>query len=176
MISDEIREKVRNRAGFACEYCGVTETDTGGVLTIDHFQPKTKGGSDNSDNLVYCCTRCNQYKLDYWQVRNIDMALWNTRHKPFSEHFIVLDSGMLYPLTQTGIFSLQRLRLNRHPLVAYRLRKRHQLEEERLLSHYRDLVQLLEKANTHLLRLTKEQQELLKEQQCLLRLFFNQRK
>ena len=104
------------------------------------------------------------------------MALWNPRHKPFSEHFIVLDSGMLYPLTQTGIFSLQRLRLNRHPLVAYRLRKRHQLEEERLLSHYRDLVQLLEKANTHLLRLTKEQQELLKEQQCLLRLFFNQRK
>lgn len=58
MISDEIREKVRSRAGFACEYCGVTETDTGGMLTIDHFQPKTKGGSDKCDNLIYCCSPC----------------------------------------------------------------------------------------------------------------------
>lgn len=104
-----------------------------------------------------------------------DTALWNPRCEHFSEHFIVLDDGMLYPVTQTGIFTLQRLRLNRHPLVAYRLRKRNQSEGERLLSHYRNLVQLLEKANIQLLRLTKEQQELLKKQQYLLRLFLNQR-
>jgi 5-methylcytosine-specific restriction endonuclease McrA len=63
-ISDEIRNRVRQRADFVCEYCGVTETDTGGILTIDHFQPKSRGGSDDPDNLIYCCNRCNQYKLD----------------------------------------------------------------------------------------------------------------
>ncbi len=34
-----MRELVRQRAHFACEFCGVTETDVGGELTIDHFQP-----------------------------------------------------------------------------------------------------------------------------------------
>jgi hypothetical protein len=38
-------EQVRLRAKFACEYCGVTEADTGGELTIDHFQPDIRGGS-----------------------------------------------------------------------------------------------------------------------------------
>ncbi len=62
-IPNEIRVLVRQRANFACEFCGVTETDTGGELTIDHFQPTTKGNGDNPDNLFYCCSRCNLYKL-----------------------------------------------------------------------------------------------------------------
>jgi len=36
-ITADIREQVRQRANFACEFCGVTETDTGGHLTVDHF-------------------------------------------------------------------------------------------------------------------------------------------
>jgi 5-methylcytosine-specific restriction endonuclease McrA len=58
-----IWEQVRQRAGFSCEFCAVTETDTGGRLTVDHFQPKAKGGTDaleNLENLIYCCFRCNQ--------------------------------------------------------------------------------------------------------------------
>ena len=50
-------ERVRLRANFACEYCGVTETDTGGLLTVDHYQPRAHGGSDDLGNLVYCCHR-----------------------------------------------------------------------------------------------------------------------
>lgn len=30
-LSVELVEQVRQRAGFACEYCGVTETDVGTV-------------------------------------------------------------------------------------------------------------------------------------------------
>jgi hypothetical protein len=33
----DLVEQVRQRAGFVCEYCGVTEVDVGGQLTIDHF-------------------------------------------------------------------------------------------------------------------------------------------
>jgi hypothetical protein len=38
-VSREDVELVRTRAGFACEYCGVTETDCGGQLTVDHHHP-----------------------------------------------------------------------------------------------------------------------------------------
>ncbi len=51
-VSIGVREQVRRYANFACEFCGVTETDTGGELTIDHYQPKSKGGADSFDNLL----------------------------------------------------------------------------------------------------------------------------
>jgi outer membrane lipoprotein-sorting protein len=44
---------VRRRANFACEFCGVSETDAGGQLTVDHFQPRHKGGDDSLENLIY---------------------------------------------------------------------------------------------------------------------------
>ena len=53
-IKPAIREQVRQRAQLACEFCGITEADVGSQLTIDHFQPRAKGGDDSLDNLVYC--------------------------------------------------------------------------------------------------------------------------
>ena len=44
-IDRQTRELVRQRAGFACEFCGITETDAGGELTIDHYHPSAKEGS-----------------------------------------------------------------------------------------------------------------------------------
>lgn len=60
-ISADLREQVRQRALCACEFCGVHEDNAGATLTIDHFQPRSKGGSDDLDNLVYACPSCNQY-------------------------------------------------------------------------------------------------------------------
>jgi hypothetical protein len=53
-ISITIRKHIRQCANFAWEFCGIRETDTGGSLTIDHFQPKSKGGNDRLENLLYC--------------------------------------------------------------------------------------------------------------------------
>ncbi len=58
----ERREMVRQWAERACEYCGVSETDTGGLLTVDHFHPQAEGGSDAPENLIYCCHFCNGFK------------------------------------------------------------------------------------------------------------------
>ena len=60
-IKPAIREQVRQRAQLACEFCGIAEADVGSQLTIDHFQPRAKGGDDSLDNLIYCCAACNQY-------------------------------------------------------------------------------------------------------------------
>ena len=169
-ISDEIRQQVRQRADFTCEFCGISETDTGGELTVDHFQPLSKGGDDKLDNLIYCCPRCNQYKLDYWPAGSKDSLLWNPRIEPGQQHFIELDDGVLHPLTSIGAFSLRRLRLNRLPLIAHRLRKHQEAEAQRLLTHYRDLVQAIDQLLVQQSQLLEEQQRLLEEQRFLLQL------
>jgi hypothetical protein len=174
-ITDDIREQVRQRANFACEFCGVTETDTGGELTVDHYQPRAKGGDDSLENLLYCCPRCNQYKLDYWPSKPDDPLLWNPRREPASQHFLELDDGTLHPLTTVGAFTLKRLRLNRPPLVAFRLRKRQQAEEIRLLTRYREIALLLERLNSQLSDLMEEQRQLLWEEWELLRLLLRQK-
>lgn len=33
-------------------------------LTVDHVLPKSMGGSDNKENLVISCTKCNKDKKD----------------------------------------------------------------------------------------------------------------
>ncbi|MDF5720506.1 MAG: hypothetical protein PUP91_08475 [Rhizonema sp. PD37] len=67
-------------------------------------------------------------------------------------------------LTTTGEFTCKRLRLNRSPLIAYRLQRRRQIEETRLLKRYQNLVLLL----TQLTILVTLQQTLLKEQREIL--------
>ncbi len=165
----EVRERVRLRAGQACEFCGVHETDVGGELTIDHFQPKTKGGGDDLDNLLYCCIRCNQHKHDYWPAGSGDPGLWNPRREAADEHFLVLDDGTLRPLTPTGAFTLDRLRLNRSPLVAYRWRRRRDERREQLLRRYQDMNEVHEKLLEHQTELMERIWRLLEEQQQLLR-------
>jgi hypothetical protein len=169
-ISSEIRLRVRQRASFACEYCGVSETDTGGELTIDHYHPQALGGSDDMDNLLYCCQRCNQYKADYWPATMDDPVLWNPRHDQPAAHLLVLADGTIYPLTLTGMFTIRRLRLNRPPLIAYRLRQQMRAEESRLLTEFRELVTLLERLQQRHAALLDEQRALLEEQRALLTL------
>jgi len=175
-VKATVREEVRQRGNFACEFCGVSESDAGGQLTIDHFQPKGKGGDDSIDNLLYCCARCNQYKLDYWPAHPDDPSLWNPRREPASQHFLELDDGTLHPLTAMGVFTLRRLRLNRAPLVAHRLRKRQETEKTRLLTRYRDLVGVIEQLLIQQSVLMEEQHRLLEEQRELLQLLLGSRR
>lgn len=65
-VSPELREQVRHRFGHRGAYCGVHERDVGSELEIEHFQPRSKGGSDELENLVYCCAACNRFKANYW--------------------------------------------------------------------------------------------------------------
>lgn len=168
-LSVEVRELVRARANFACEFCGVTEVDTGGELTVDHFQPRVHGGSDDPANLLYCCYRCNQYKADYWPAAPDDPGLWNPRIEPSGGHLSLLGDGRLHALTRSGDFTLQRLRLNRPALIAHRARMMGGVEQRRLLDRCRELIRLHEQLQQARAELLAEQQQLLEEQHSLLR-------
>ena len=173
-VSAQTRQHVRERAGFACEYCGVAETDTGGELTIDHFQPRTCGGTDDPENLLYCCHRCNEYKADYWPGRPDDTPLWNPRREQRDSHLLLLAAGTLFPITAVGEFTLRRLRLNRPPLVAFRLRRRSDAEEQRLLAQLHELLTALEQLQHQHAALLREHAALLAEQHALLRLLLGE--
>jgi hypothetical protein len=168
-LPEALWQQVRQRAGGACEYCGVTETDSGGPLTVDHFQPQARGGSDDLANLLYCCWRCNLYKADYWPAQAGDPGLWNPRTGPGAAHFVLLADGTLHALTPTGLFTITRLRLNRTPLVVHRRRKQTQAEELRLLEQYREALAALEHLQRQHALLLEEHRALLEEQRALLK-------
>jgi HNH endonuclease len=172
-LTASIREQVRQRAQCACEFCGITEIDAGGMLTIDHFQPRTKAGSDALVNLIYACIACNQYKQDYYPQTVTAPSLWNPRQESASQHFVEQADGELTALTPTGVFTIKRLRLNRSQLIAARQRRQQQSQVERLLQRYQELTTLQTQINTQLTDLAMEQQVLLKEQRKWLQILLS---
>jgi len=122
-ISPAVLKAVRERAGHACEYCGVTEADAGGQLTLDHYQPRSAGGTDDPDNLVYCCPNCNTFKAAYWPEQPADVSLWNPRTQPREDHILPLADGRLLAVSAAGRVTIDQLRLNRSELVEHRHRR-----------------------------------------------------
>ena len=61
-IGAKKRFNVLRRDSFKCQYCGVNADN--GVLHIDHVVPFASGGSDDIDNLITSCDKCNFGKSD----------------------------------------------------------------------------------------------------------------
>lgn len=121
-------EQVRRRYECRCGYCGVSEVDAGGELTIDHYQPISAGGDDNDENLVYACSRCNLFKSDFWPGPQ-DLEFGHRILHPSRDNLAVYvrlnePNGRLEPLNETGRFHIALLQLNRPALVALRVRRR----------------------------------------------------
>ena len=172
-ISDEARQTVRARANFRCEYCEVGEDDTGGELTIDHYQPQSAGGADDLDNLVYACYRCNLYKSDYWKAGEIDRRIINPRLESAAKHFWLSPNGNLYALSEPAKFTIERLRLNRSALVRHRRQKIELLGERERFEQMRQTVRLLKQTGEQKNKLLAEQQKQLREQKELLDILLN---
>lgn len=60
MTNRGLRQRVIRLYAHRCVYCGERlEPDE---LTVDHVQPRVKGGDHSRGNLVACCRRCNLEK------------------------------------------------------------------------------------------------------------------
>lgn len=66
------RKGVLRRDGHSCAYCGAHAT------TVDHVQPRSRGGQNTWENLVACCQRCNSAKAD----RSLESMGWRLRVAP----------------------------------------------------------------------------------------------
>ncbi len=60
------RDSIKESWNHQCAYCRSTHN-----LTLDHVNPKTKGGHNTTNNVVPACRSCNQSKgsnhwLSWW--------------------------------------------------------------------------------------------------------------
>ena len=62
-IFNRKRFQIFKRDSFKCQYCGRSIKD-GAVLEVDHIIPKSRGGTDEIDNLITSCRECNRGKKD----------------------------------------------------------------------------------------------------------------
>jgi len=116
------RDRVRERFAARCGYCGVSDVAIGSTLTIDHHRPRSWGGGDEDENLIYACSRCNEHKGAYWHEHHPPhVPLLHPGHHDLALHVREGADGCLVGLTPEGMFLIERLRLNRAPLVSHRL-------------------------------------------------------
>ena len=131
------REAVRRAYNHRCGYCGVHEEEVGSTLEMDHFRPRSAGGSDDPDNLVYCCPACNRLKGDFWPSGDpaaTHRRLLHPKRNDLSAHVREEEDGCLTALTETGAFHIEHLRLNRSPLVALRRTRQEVMQLRRELA------------------------------------------
>lgn len=63
LMTSKLRQKIKERDGFACKKCGASvEKEPNLLLEIDHIIPVSKGGLTTEDNLQTLCWRCNRSK------------------------------------------------------------------------------------------------------------------
>src|SRR5947209_7290228 len=56
------RNAIFERDGYRCVYCG--QQFAADELTVDHVQPRVRGGDRSEGNLVTACKACNTVKGD----------------------------------------------------------------------------------------------------------------
>ncbi|MDQ3521454.1 MAG: HNH endonuclease [Gemmatimonadota bacterium] len=59
-MSAQLRDRIFRREGMRCVYCG--NIFPAEQLTLDHVEPRMRGGDNSDGNLVTACRGCNGRK------------------------------------------------------------------------------------------------------------------
>jgi len=116
-INSAIRKFLRQRANYLCEYCHSSEEGSTTRFTIDHSQPRSLAGSDDVENLILACHRCNMRRYNF--TTGVDpktgsvVPLFNPRMMFWVGHFTWSVDGLrIVGLTAIGRATCQRLDMN----------------------------------------------------------------
>jgi len=160
-MDEQRQEQARERYAYCCGYCGVHEADVGATLTVDHHRPRRHGGTDDDENIVYCCPRCNEHKGAYWhEVHAPRIRLLHPLDDNLTVHLLEQQTGQLVGQTPEGVFYIQRLRLNRPQLIEHRLRKR---ADQTRLDEVNELRRQIHDLRQQMIRLHSSLQETMDE-------------
>jgi hypothetical protein len=116
-ISLIIRQRIRQRASYLCEYCHSSEEASTSLFTLDHLMPQSLGGTDEQDNLALACHRCNGRRYNFIDGTDPEtqaiVPLFNPRQNRWSEHFTWSANGQkILGLTPIGRATIDRLDVN----------------------------------------------------------------
>lgn len=117
-LPPQLREFVRERAKYLCEYCQTNERWQYVSFTIDHVVPLTAGGSDHPENLALACFHCNRRKSNKQTsvdpLTNEDAPLFNPRIQRWTDHFRWTGDGLkIEATTAAGRATIGLLEMNR---------------------------------------------------------------
>ncbi|KJH71188.1 HNH endonuclease [Aliterella atlantica] len=116
-VNKVVRQLVRDRAKFLCEYCHSPEWSSADLFTLEHILPQSLGGSDELDNLALACRRCNERRYNFLtgidSESRLETPLFQPRQQVWAEHFIWTADGIkIISLTSVGRATINRLDLN----------------------------------------------------------------
>ena len=124
-LSATLREQVRRRAAYLCEYCHTNERWQYVRFTIDHLIPLSEAAGDAPENLALACFHCNRRKSEKLSATDSETGeltpLFNPRQHRWSQHFIWSADGLrIIPQTTIGRVTVELLELNRQRILAIR--------------------------------------------------------
>lgn len=122
-VATQLRETVRRRAEYRCEYCRFPEQYAEVRFQLDHVIPEQHGGPSTLENLGWSCPRCNKHKgpnlagIDF--NTGILVPLFHPRQDRWADHF-AWNGALLNGLTPTGRVTVLVLQMNRADSVLVR--------------------------------------------------------
>lgn len=116
-ISPSVRQKVAERAEFQCEYCLTPQKLSGAQMHVEHYLPRSQGGTSNLENLCYACAWCNSYKGDktsaFDSLTGKNIRIFNPRTQIWREHFQwSQDEIQVIGITDVGRATVEALKMN----------------------------------------------------------------
>ncbi len=81
-IFKEIRQRVRERAKYLCEYCHSSEEASPARLEVDHIQLRSCGGANTLENLALACQRCNSHRNTFTEGVDPESQVSNRLFNP----------------------------------------------------------------------------------------------
>ena len=95
----QLRQSVRARAAYQCEYCRLPQELSELRFHIEHVISRQHGGGDDADNLALACPDCNLRKGP--NLTGIDpetgevVRLFHLRRDVWSDHFGYVESALV---------------------------------------------------------------------------------
>lgn len=115
-MAESLREFLRRRAEFRCEYCHLAEQDALSVeFPVEHIRAKQHGGNDLDSNLAYSCQRCNSQKgpnqSGFDPETNTLIRLFHSRIDYWHEHF-EMSGPVVIGMSAEGRATVELLQMN----------------------------------------------------------------
>ncbi len=90
-LGDELRQRIAAHFGYRCAYCRAPLSLFPGSQQFDHIFPRAMGGTDDEENLCFCCPWCNARKSDRTAaidpVTRRSVKLFHPRKQQWARHF-----------------------------------------------------------------------------------------
>ena len=121
-LSAQAERDLRAFARYRCGYCLSPQQLVYSPLEIEHIHPRSRGGSDELENLWLCCPICNGHKSDKTTevdpLTGLTESLFNPRIQIWSEHFCwSIDGLRIVGKTALGRATVMALHLDRDPVA-----------------------------------------------------------